>query len=207
MLTLMNKFSLHSNTRLSAIMLLSCLMMISCGKDNAVTPDNPPPSSDSIITYTIRPGQHYCDQNAFVWKSVAELKFKVWFDSSCIYTTTLPANQYDINKLYGISEGLNHQVNSARIGWRWSNESLRLFGYVYKDSVRYSQEISTIPIGMPADCSIRMNGNQYDCSVNGIHVSLPRSNNDTVATGYQLYPYFGGDETAPHLINIKIKNL
>jgi hypothetical protein len=25
--------------------------------------------------------------------------------------------------------------------------------------------------------------------------------------GYQLYPYFGGDETAPHDINIWIKNL
>jgi len=182
-------------------------ILLSCNKDTSITPDTPPPASDSIITYTIRQGQHYCDQNAFVWQSLSEMKFRVWFDSSCIYTSALPANQYDINKLYGISEGLNHQVNSARIGWRWSDDSLRLFGYVYKDSVRYSQEISTIPIGVPADCSIRMNGYQYDCSVNGKHVSLPRSRNDSVATGYQLYPYFGGDETAPHLISIKIKNL
>jgi hypothetical protein len=182
-------------------------LILSCKKEKTVTPDNPPISSDSIVTYTIRQGQHYCDQNAFVLKSVAEMKFKVWFDSSCIYTTTIPANQYDINKLYGISEGLNHQVNSARIGWRWSDDSLRLFGYVYKDSIRYSQEISAIPIGAPADCSIRMNGNQYDCSVNGIHVFLPRSSSDSVASGYLLYPYFGGDETAPHLITIKIKNL
>jgi hypothetical protein len=27
------------------------------------------------------------------------------------------------------------------------------------------------------------------------------------AKGYRLYPYFGGDELAPHQINIWIKNL
>jgi hypothetical protein len=27
------------------------------------------------------------------------------------------------------------------------------------------------------------------------------------ANGYQQYPYFGGNETTPHLINIMIKSL
>ncbi|MEY4702167.1 MAG: hypothetical protein RIR96_64, partial [Bacteroidota bacterium] len=37
-------------------------------------------------------------------------------------------------------------------------------------------------------------------------VSIPRTATGSVANGYQLYPYFGGDETAPQLITIRIKD-
>ncbi|MEO5783498.1 MAG: hypothetical protein ABIQ07_09520 [Ginsengibacter sp.] len=35
--------------------------------------------------------------------------------------------------------------------------------------------------------------------------SLPRTSTTAKAIGYKLYPYFGGDETAPHEIDIWIK--
>jgi hypothetical protein len=34
---------------------------------------------------------------------------------------------------------------------------------------------------------------------------MPRLASTRKAKGYQLYPYFGGDEVAPHLINIWVK--
>lgn len=75
----------------------------------------------------------------------AELKFVVKFDSSAIYNTVDPSNQYDINKLYGFSDNDSlHQRYSARFGWRWSDNALRIFAYVYNSGVRSSKELGAI---------------------------------------------------------------
>lgn len=60
----------------------------------------------SVTTkYTIRAGQDYCDQKAFKSVKVSQMNFTAKFDNSAIYTTIDPVNQYEINKLYGFSEG------------------------------------------------------------------------------------------------------
>jgi hypothetical protein len=135
------------------------------------------------------------------------MKFVARFDTSAIYQTVNPVNQYDINKLYGFSEGINNQFNSARIGWRWSDGALRLFGYVYKSGVRYSQEITSIPFNTDITCSIKLNGANYLITANGVTVTLPRGLTASTARGFQQYPYFGGDEVAPKNISIKIRNI
>jgi hypothetical protein len=43
--------------------------------------------------------------------------------------------------------------------------------------------------------------------MNDAHLTLPRTSTTPLAKGYLLYPYFGGDETAPHAIKIAIKSL
>ena len=189
-------------------------LLTACSKSNdvnttAVNQDDAvaTASATAFTTYTIRKGQNYCTPNTIKIVKTSEMKFIARFDTSAIYSTVNPVNQYDINKLYGFSEGFNHQVNSARIGWRWSDGALRLFGYVYKSSVRYSQEITAIPFNTDITCSIKLSGYNYLISANGITVTLPRASNAASATGYQLYPYFGGDETAPKNISIKIKNI
>jgi hypothetical protein len=57
------------------------------------------------------------------------------------------------------------------------------------------------------NCSIKVDSTNYLFTVNGITTQLPRTATTAKAEGYQLYPYFGGDETAPHQINIWIKNV
>src|SRR5437762_8581737 len=57
------------------------------------------------IKYTIRKGQHYCDQSTFKLVKLSQMNFIAKFDNSAIYQTINPDNQYDINKLYGFSEG------------------------------------------------------------------------------------------------------
>lgn len=161
----------------------------------------------AYTTYTIQQGNHYCDQNAIRSVRTSEMKFQAKFDQSAIYQTVDPGNQYDINKLWGFSEGFSNQYNSARIGWSWNNEALRLYGYVYANGVRYSQEITTVQIGADNNCSIRVAGNTYIFTVNGTSISLPRGPSSASASGYQQYPYFGGDETAPHRITILIRSL
>ena len=96
---------------------MACIF--SCSKSGNAPPlNNPPPPQQQFIKYTIRKGQQYSDQNAFVATEYQELKFIVKFDASAIYQTSNPANQYDINKLYGFSDNnANHQDYSARFGW------------------------------------------------------------------------------------------
>lgn len=164
-------------------------------------------TTPQYILYTILKGQHSSDKSIFKSVKVSQMNFVAKFDNSAMYQTVIPVNQYDINKLYGFSEGFNHQYNSARIGWAWNDGALRLYAYAYNKGVRQSQEISTVTIGSEISCSIAVSGYTYVFTVNGVKVTLPRANSTATASGYQLYPYFGGDEVAPQNIYISIKHL
>lgn len=160
------------------------------------------------VKYTIAKGQQYCDPNTLKSVQTSEMKFVVKFDSSAIYTTVLPENQYDINKLFGFSDNsAEHQEYSARFGWRWSDGALRLFAYTYNNSVRTSQELGIVPIGPEINCSIKVDGSSYIFSLEGKLTTMPRLSTTAQAHGYQLYPYFGGNEVAPHNITIWIRQV
>lgn len=198
--------------------ILGLLLFAGCAKEtitNNLKPAETSVSNNNLINakatvsqytkYTIRQGQHYCDQNTLKFLKVSQMNFTAKFDSTAIYTTIDPVNQYDINKLWGFSEGLNHEYNSARIGWAWNDGALRLYAYAYNNGVRESKEITTIAIGADNLCSIALSGYNYVFTVNGVSVTLPRASSTSSTSGYQLYPYFGGDEVAPHDIFIWIK--
>lgn len=157
--------------------------------------------------YTIRQGQHYCDDNIYTEIQTAELKFSVIFDSSAIYQTKDPENQRDINKLFGFSDNESqHHLFSARFGWRWSNDTLRLFSYVYSNGELFYEEMGTLQIGSEYNCSIGVYDSTYKFRLNDYEVIMPRTAASmTIAKGFKLYPYFGGDEPAPHDIRILIK--
>ena len=165
------------------------------------------PKPNEYSSFTIQKGAHFCDQNPVKTIMTSEMKFMVKFDSSAIYQTELPENQYAVNKLWGFSEGNNNHYNSARIGWSWTDNALRLYGYAYANGQLYYQEITVVTIGIEISCSIKLAGETYLFTVNEASVSLPRGTSGSQASGYQQYPYFGGNETAPHLITILIKNL
>ena len=161
----------------------------------------------TFIKYTIAKGSQFCDKSTYTPVSLDSLSFIVKFDSSAIYKTVDPQNQYDINKLYGFSDNnMDHHQFSARIGWRWSESKLRLFGYVYNYGEVSSQEICSVSIGIPISCSIIIDKDHYDFRVNDTKLSLSRSSTTTKGSGYKLFPYFGGDESAPHDINIWIRD-
>jgi hypothetical protein len=163
---------------------------------------------DPFTKYTIREGQQYCDGNGYVPVSYSELKFTARFDSSAIYTTIDPGNQDDINKLYGFSDNnTDHHQFSARFGWRWSNSSLRLFGYVYNNGSWVAKELGVVAIGADNSCSIKVTPTQYIFTLNSAIDSLPRLSTTATGSGYKLFPYFGGNEVAPHDVRIWIHEL
>lgn len=161
-----------------------------------------------FVDYTIYKGQQYCDKSSYVPIQYVELTFIVKFDSSAIYTSVNPVNQYDINKLYGFSDNnADHHQFSARFGWSWTDNKLWLYGYTYNNGINYSKKLGIIKTGTENYCSIKITPNFYVFTLNDALDSMERKSTTAEAVGYKLYPYFGGDETAPHDIHILIKDL
>ena len=181
---------------------------------NATSSARKPTAPSTFKLYTIQPGAHNCDQSALKSVSGTSMNFVAKFDNTAIYPAVITDynHAYDVNKLYGFSEGINNQYNSARIGWRWLDGELQLFAYVYvkgtllRDPVSYDPPfIKSVTIGNEVNCSIAISGSNYIFTVDGVVVNTPRGTTSTKFSGYQQYPYFGGTLTAPHLINIYIK--
>jgi hypothetical protein len=189
---------------------LVAIVLASCTKnsDDRVASLSSNSTTGQFFKYTIQAGNQYCDGNSYRAIELSEMKFIVRFDSTAIYQSKLPENQYDINKLYGFSDNnTDHHQYSARFGWRWSDKALRLFAYIYNKGVVTSKELSTVDIGVEINCFIKVTADKYQFGVDGTITDLPRMSTTEKAKGYQLYPYFGGDESAPHQIDIWIKNL
>ncbi|HEU4473026.1 MAG TPA: hypothetical protein VFR58_18170 [Flavisolibacter sp.] len=186
----------------------AALLLSACHKNNGALADEMPQhtAKPHYIHYTIKKGQHYAEGNSYKPVETSEMRFTVRFDSTAVYKTTDPANQNDINKLYGFSDNdAAHHSFSARFGWCWSRNALRLFAYVYNSGTMASRELCTVAIGEEVGCSIKTAGSEYIFTVNGNIHRMPRASTTARAKGYQLYPYFGGDEAAPHTIRIDIR--
>lgn len=162
-------------------------------------------------TYIINQGSHYSNgkldklygnnnrKNSWEWQVI--------FDSSAIYETQNPLNQLDVNKLIGFSDcGDHHSTSSHRIGWRYNN-GLELLSYNRNDGNFLFQSISTININNVINIEMLFANENYIICIDGICDTMPRSCTEWTGRKFALCPYFGGDETAPHDITIKIKSI
>jgi hypothetical protein len=193
-------------TRFVSMMLL--LTAIACSKQQPDLPATKENTYPGYTEYLIPAKQHYAVNNKYDVINQKELHFMALFDSSCMYTSYEAENIYDINKLYGFSDcGSLHHENSARTGWLWNGKMIELYAYCYVDSVRKSTLLGTTPIGVPAELTMSVQPNQYLFTYKGKTNTMPRHCTGSSIQGYHLYPYFGGDETAPHDIHVYIKEL
>jgi hypothetical protein len=187
--------------------LLFVLSLLGCSK-HSDTGDSMPPTSKypGFKEYFIPEGSNYSRQNEYHAFRASELSFAAIFDSSAIYSTVDPANQADINKLFGVSDGnTHHQENSARFGWNWNGKAVQVHAYCYAGGVRANKLLATVDIGTSHSYSIRVDGSHYIFQFDNKIENMDRQITDSVLNGYSLYPYFGGDETAPHDIRIYLK--
>jgi hypothetical protein len=189
-----------------AYVALAALSLAACSKAVETSPSNN--DTAEFTEYIIKKGDHYANKNDFKSVKVNKLSFIVLFDSSCIYSTAKHSNAGDVNKLYGFSDcNTQHHQNSARFGWLWNGEALEIYAYCYNNSIRESKLIGTVPISQEVRMSISVQGSTYVFEMNGKTETMQRNCSGNVADGYQLYPYFGGDEVAPHDIRILIRDV
>lgn len=161
-------------------------------------------SCKGVKTYTINEGEHDSGTHVeIVLKK--DLNFFALFNNTAIYETDDPTNQGDINKLYGFSDcSSEHQTNSARFGWRWFNNQLEIHAYTYANGERKSKYIKAVSLNKSSQYKLKTIGDQYQFTVDEKVVTMNRGCNSDSYLKYKLYPYFGGDEVAPHDITVII---
>jgi len=157
-------------------------------------------------TYTIKKCHH---KSTYAYKTTKNesIRFKAIFNESAIYSTKDSLNQLDINKLYGVSDcGCNHMDYSIRFGWRWIDDNLEIHWFRHSNGDFTFDKITNAIIDQPQDYSIEIQEDQYILCVDGVCDTVARVGCSSVDyRRYYLYPYFGGQEKAPHDITIKIK--
>ncbi len=133
------------------------------------------------------------------------------FTESCLYDLYSNDN-YDINKLCGFSTTYNHHYQSGRIGWRClDGKTIQILTYTYNNHVR-SQEVvlGTVLPNEEFECSVEDVESAYiyrfSKSGNTNVVRNPKQP-DKVLFKYLLYPYFGGNMSAPHDMEIYVKRV
>lgn len=137
--------------------------------------------------YTIKKGNHRSGWFFKILKKPKVMKVTFMFDETAIYNLN-NNDQFDWNKLLGFSRGF-HQNNSIRIAWRWNTvkQVVELTKYEYVNGKRIMHE----PL--------------WEVKINEIAtIVFNISDRKFCKWGYLLYPYFGGNQKAPHDINILI---
>lgn len=166
--------------------------------------------------FLIRKGNHYSGILPSMWRFVFAKKTLRWstiFAEGCDYRDRSGG---DINKLYGISYGLDPHYRSVRVGWRW-NDNLRtieLFAYYYiKGKRKYSKLCDVVQYSVynfvmfhdGTHIIIQVSeATDYGEAQLSCH-KIPFDKQDTWLR-IQMFPYFGGNYPAPNDIKILIKH-
>jgi hypothetical protein len=182
---------------------LTALCILSCNE-----PSDPDIPEKKFEAYVI-PAGHHSSFNSLEWLEEKDLSYEVYFDSSAIYSTQDSSNQADINKLFGFSDcGGHHHENSARFGWRWFQNELQIFSYIYVDQDRMYDSLTSVELGAIHSYRVLQNDSMYLFYMDEIEIArYARHSNCTEGWNYRLWPYFGGDEAAPHDITIWMREL
>lgn len=147
------------------------------------------------------------------------LRYKVEFTESCRYRFGTD-DDADVNKLFGIAfitwgsfwfviknlfngkvKSLHH-YNSIRRGWRPDMLSgrIEMIDYRYVNGERIIQYSYSIDVNQKYSVSLKKVADLW--LLDGVLYNAPKT-----WLCYELHPYFGGNRTAPHDMEIKMKKL
>jgi hypothetical protein len=179
------------------------LVLIGCNKED----------ENGYRVYTIDRGNHYSDgpidklfgndnrANSWEWEVI--------FEPSCIYSELdlfNPSNYLDVNKLIGFSDcDRHHSQYSCRIGWRASGDSIELLIYKRDDNNIEFKSLKKIYPDQIVNVTLEFKDTIYISCIDGICDTLDRPCPDWSGRKYSLFPFFGGQETSPHKMKIRIK--
>jgi hypothetical protein len=160
----------------SAILLSGLFMMHACTTD------------EDFRVFVILKGDHFSSGRGLVFSNT--MYFRVYIDSSWVYE-----GENHWNKLIGLSDAIDHHRNSNRLAWRCENGKIRFAHYCYQDGQRV-----IVPFTRSYEPGIWVEG--YLRNKGAYLVGLGNEKSSLKRTGkmvsHALFPYFGGQQTAPH---------
>jgi hypothetical protein len=170
--------------------------------------------------YLIKKGNHYCSMSFFEklgavgWK-IKKYTVKFRFHPNCYWAPKRNDDDMDQNKLTGISYGMNVHSNSVRLTWRPDFARpgmIEISAYTYDEKSASPKfkiyPITSVPVGQLVDACIESADNKYIVTVNKIQPKDTVENTNTDPNlCLRLFPYFGGNNTAPQDMTIEIEYL
>lgn len=158
--------------------------------------------------YFIKKGNHRSGYYFRPHFNVKYIKYQVLFKQNCIYQFG-DIDDFDINKLFGLSFGMHH-TNSVRFGWNTDSGEIGIHNYCYISGKRVMSKIASIPTETSFVFEIFIYDSYYELKITDMdgkligwsEVAKPK----TTKWGYHLFPYFGGNKCAPHNIDIYMKH-
>lgn len=138
------------------------------------------------------------------------LRFTAMFGEGCDKTYT--ANWDSINKLYGVSYGVDPHYRSVRVGWRYNpiKEEIELFVYAYSKGIRQAPKY-LFSVQLHEEAHFTMFRTKNNIVVvegrpeGGKVVTEAVAGIDKPAIAFKLWPYFGGKYPAPKSMKIFIR--
>ena len=197
-----SNMKLHIKNLLKGIVLITALILIGCDTMYEI-PE---------IIYLIKSGSHKSNvegslpNNGLRSLKTEVLEFTARFDESAVYDLG-NGNQDDVNKLFGFSDcNSQHHQNSARFGWNFNTETgqVDIFSYVYRNENRIIEYLGSTEINETVLYRLRVSDNNFNFEFKDVSLQVERGSQCNIGLYYLLYPYFGGNETAPHDIRIHI---
>lgn len=186
-----NKFL---NISMKIILLFGLLSFYGCAKAQL----------DKETVYTIKKGEYYSDAKHKVIAN--KLKYQIKFDQSAVYKID-SVNQYDINKLFGFNGCYaTHDYISARFGWNYVNDSVKIYYYIYDHGKRIYGYLTSVNINEFYTYELIQTTKDYTFKIKDITYVHKKSTKCLAQFNYHLWPYFGGNIPAPHEVKIYFKN-
>jgi hypothetical protein len=168
--------------------------------------------------YTIKKGNHYASISifermfSFGWK-VNEVPVKFRFSRECWWNPPRNADDHDLNKLCGVGYGLSVHSNSVRFAWApdFSKSGIiNVYGYTYDEKKEgephTSKFITAVAVDTECVGMIRKVTTNYSFTVGTTSIFMENSHPDPAVCN-RLFPYFGGNNTAPINMDIELEYL
>lgn len=166
--------------------------------------------------YQIKKGNHYASMSFFEkiggigWK-ISNLSVRFIFRKECWWGPPRNQDDLDLNKLAGIGFGTNHHNNSVRLAWvpDFDNQGMiKVYGYTY-DEKKTGQKftmtfIKSVHVQDTITGKIECRDGGYFITVSDVTIRMDNVNADPNLC-FRLYPYFGGDNTAPQDMVIELE--
>lgn len=148
----------------------------------------------------------------FWWRKTS-FAWRVMFTESCRYDLT-STDQFDTNKLIGIGYLPGHHTDSARFGWRYDTKlkQVEIMAYCYVKGRRIIQSLCLCEIGKEYDLNMKVLSTCYYLAVHNtgcmpVLGSTYIDHHHEKRFCYRLGMWFGGNDKAPHDIEIQIEKL
>lgn len=143
----------------------------------------------------------------FFYFKMKDLNIKVRFDESCIYEPF--DEEHDINKLWGMGF-VHHHKNSARFGWRAKDGVIEIHTYCYIKGERKSEKLIECMPNEWVELDLDVRRHEYEFKAKNIDGEramkfIPKGDTRFLQLfTYKLFPYFGGNNPAPHEMGMSI---